>query len=211
MRGSPRYPVLPVLFFAVVLACDVSPRGDEVADTDGMMSAVEVEAAVNQVRPQYIQTFGSGARAATGLPAFYTPDAVYSDPDEETHAGLAAIREAFAEGLPPGATLRVSSFGSVGSGDLVVDMGAYTVELPQANAAPVQENGRYMIAIQRMDDGTWKIVRHLSALSAPGTPAVPDTATVPADTAGTRDTARTPDASRTPDTTRIRMDTVPRP
>ncbi|HUF12356.1 MAG TPA: nuclear transport factor 2 family protein [Longimicrobiales bacterium] len=175
------------------------------------MSATEVDAAVNQVRPQYIQTFGSGARAATGLPALYTADAVYSDSDGETHAGLAAIREAFADGVPPGASLRVSSFGSVGSGDLVVDMGAYTVDLPQANGAAVQENGRYMTAIQRMDDGTWKVVRHLAALSAPGTPAVPDTAIVRADTVGTRDTARTRDTTRTPDTTRIRMDTVPRP
>lgn len=207
---NPGFALLPLLLLLVIPACELSAGGDDdVAEgTRQMMSAAEADAALNQVRPQYIQTFASGARAATGLPALYTPDAVYSDPDEVTHAGHAAIREAFEEGVPAGATLRVRSFGAVGSGDLVVDMGAYTVEIPQAGGAPTQENGRYMIAIQRTDDGSWKVVRHLSALSAPGTPAVPDTAAARTDSLpASRDTA----APTSTDTTRPSRDSVPAP
>ena len=198
--------VLPLLFLLAIPACELTAGGDddEAAGTRGMMRGTEVDEAVNQVRPLYIQTFASGARAATGLPALYTSDAVYSDPDEQTHAGQAAIREAFADGVPAGATLRVSSFGAVGSGDLVVDMGRYTVEIPQPTGRPAQENGRYMIAIQRMDDGSWKVVRHLSAIMQSAATAVPDTASVRIDSLPARDTMT---ARR--DTTPARRDTLP--
>ena len=203
---SPSFATLPLLALVVFSACELSSGGDDdVAEgTREMMTPEEVDAAVNQVRPQYIQTFSSGARAATGLPALYTPDAVYSDPEEATHSGQAAIREAFADGLPAGATLRVSSFGAVGSGDLVVDMGRFTVELPQPNGQAMEQNGRYMIAIQRLDDGSWKIVRHLSALMGPGATAVPDTAAARPDTMPARDTT-----SARRDSLPSRADSVP--
>lgn len=208
---SPSFATLPLLAIVVFSACELSSGGDDdMAGTRRMMSPEEVDAAINQVRPQYIQTFASGARAATGLPALYTPDAVYSDPKEQTHAGQAAIRDAFAEGIPAGATLRVSSFGAVGSGDLVVDMGRFTVELPQPSGQPMQQNGRYMLAIQRMDDGSWKVVRHLSALMGPGATAVPDTATVGTDTMPTHDTttARHDSLPSPADSVPVRRDTA---
>ena len=215
MRRSSRFTRLPLLFapIALLAACEISAGDEEPAEgTRHMMTPTDVDAAIAQVRPQYIQTFATGARAATGLPALYTPDAVYSDPDGETYSGQAAIRRAFEEGVPTGSTIRLESFGAVGSGDLVVDMGGYTVETPQDGGAPLVENGRYMVAIQRMDDGTWKIVRHLSSQQGPGAQATADAARVGPDTAAARDTA-SPDSApaRTPDTTTVRMDTTPTP
>lgn len=212
MRRTARFTRLSLLFAPLVLlaACEISAGDDEEAEgTRQMMSPADVDAAVAHVRPQYIQTFASGARAATGLPALYTADAVYSDPEGQTYSGQAAIRQAFAEGVPTGSTIRLESFGAVGSGDLVVDMGGYTVETPQADGAPLRQHGRYMVAIQRMDDGTWKIVRHLSSQQGPGAQATADSALVRPDITPPRDTARRDTArAGTPDTTTHGMDTM---
>jgi ketosteroid isomerase-like protein len=97
------------------------------------------------------------------MPALYTPDAVLSDESEMTHAGQAAIARAFAQGTPPGSTIDIRSSGAIGSGDLIVDMGNYTFRMPNPQGGPaVSMNGRYLVVLQRLDDGSWKIARQMT-------------------------------------------------
>lgn len=159
-------------------ACEVSAGdpddADAVAGTRAMLPSAEADAAAQAVRDRVIQVFRTGAAAATGMPEVYTPDAVLSDEMEQTYSGQAAIRTAFSQGVPPGSLLDIRSFGAIGSGDLVVDMGTYTFTMPQPGGAPEQMNGRYLVALQRLDDGNWKIVRQITDMvGAGGAMAVP--------------------------------------
>ena len=64
--------------------------------------------------------------------------------------------------MPPGTSIDIRSIGAIGSGDLVVDMGTYTFSMSDSAGGSAQQmHGRYLIVIQRMDDGSWKIVRQV--------------------------------------------------
>jgi ketosteroid isomerase-like protein len=127
-----------------------------------MMPAAEADSIARTFGDGVRQVFTTGAAAATGLPAMYTPDAQLFDETETTYTGHDAIARGFSQGMPPGATLDIRSTGAVGSGDLVVDMGSYTFSVPNPQGgAPIQMQGRYMVALQRTEDGSWKIVRQI--------------------------------------------------
>lgn len=168
--------VLPVLLplLVAVAACEVSSEGprddDEAADTaampagtESMMANDEAESIARGVRQRVTAILQSGTQAATDMPSVYSVDAVLSDESETTWAGNAQIARAFAQGMPPGASIDIRSTGARGSGDLVVDMGTYTVNMPNPQGgSPIAMHGRYLVVLQRMSDGSWKIVRQLT-------------------------------------------------
>lgn len=166
MRGSSmRSTLLWLATIGAVAACEVSSQGprDRPEGTTAMMANDEAESIARGVRQSVTLVLQSGERAATDMPGLYTPDAVLSDESEVTHAGNPQIARSFAQGMPPGATIDIRSTGAIGSGDLVVDMGNYTLTMPNPQGgAPMTMNGRYLVALQRMSDGSWKIVRQLT-------------------------------------------------
>ena len=186
MRGLPTraaWLVLPLL--VAVASCEVSshgPRDDKkVVGTPEMMPAGQADSIARLVRDATTAAFASGAAAATAIPATYAQDAVLSDGMNQTHAGHAAIARVYAQGMPPGASIDIRSSGAIGSGDLVVDMGTYTVRIPNPTGGATEIPGRYLIAIQRMDDDSWKIVRQIENPIGPAPS--PSSAPAPADSA----------------------------
>ena len=196
MRRFPSGARWSLLALVVATGCEVSSHGprdrEKVRGTTEMMAAGEADSIAGMVREAVMATFGTGPQAASGMPALYTQDAVLSDVTEQTHSGNAAIARWFAQGMPPGASISIRSTGATGSGDLVVDMGTYTFSAPDPRGGPPMEmRGRYMIAIQQMSDGSWKIVRQIDdamgiggAVSAGPPPSGP-----PANGAATTDSA----------------------
>ena len=199
LAGRARAAGALTLVFVAVTACEVSsegPRDREDADTavategtHAMMATDEAESIARGVRQRVTAILQSGAQAASDMPAVYTRDAVLSDESETTYAGNTQIARAFAQGMPPGATIDIRSTGALGSGDLVVDMGNYTVRMPNPQGgAPVSMNGRYLVVLQRMSDGSWKIVRQVTDVvgiggAIPGGPPVDTSAAARPDTA----------------------------
>ena len=166
-HASPRARLALIPVLLVAGACEVSSEGprdrDDAEGTTAMMPATEADSIASAVRRHVTTILASGAQAATTMPAVYTADAVLSDESEATHAGQAAIARAFAQGIPPGATIDIRSTSVIGSGDLVVDMGTYTFTMPNPQGgAAMPMNGRYLVVLQRMTDGSWKIARQLT-------------------------------------------------
>ena len=170
--------VLPLL--VATASCEVSSHGppdrEKVESTPEMMPANEVDSIAREVRATFIERFGRGG-ADTTLAAMYAPDAIFSDETGTTHNG-AQIRNAFAS-MPPGTRLELTSFGPVGSGDLNVDIGTYVVSFTTPGGQQIRAPGRYMIALQRMNDDSWRVVRQISSAdpttrSAPGSESIPD-------------------------------------
>ena len=162
-----------LILTVAVTGCEVSshgPRDREKNESPGaMMPAARADSIARLIRDATTAAFATGPGAATGIPALYAPDAVLSDASNETHAGHAAITRAYTEGMPPGASIEIASAGAIGSGDLVVDMGTYTFRMPNpAGGPPIEVPGRYLGAIQRMDDGSWKVVRMVENPIGPG-------------------------------------------
>ena len=165
MRGSATRGA--VLFLAAILAaagCEVSSDGprDRPEGTQTMMPSGEADSIARALREVVQAAFTRGAGAGPALAATYAPDARLSDVNEVTISGHEAIAQSFAQGMPPGASIDIRSSGAIGSGDLVVDMGTYTFSMPNPEGGiPVKMRGRYMIALQRMSDGSWKVVRQI--------------------------------------------------
>lgn len=187
-----RWPILTLLFAA--LGCEVSsegPRDREAEGTKAMMPASEVDSIARRMRTEFAEWFATGGEPSTMVSSMYAPDAIFSDELGRTHAGRAALGRAFSR-MAPGSSIETRSLGAVGSGDLLVDLGTYEVTFPLANGERATANGRYMLAFQRMDDGSWKVVRQLTTGgAAAGNAGTPDTTRAPADTGtAAADTAR---------------------
>ena len=189
MRRFPSGARWSLLALVVATGCEISSHGprdrEKVAGTPEMMPAAQADSIARVMRDATTAAFTTGAAAATEIPALYAPDAVLSDGMNETHAGHAAIARAYAQGMPPGASIDIRSAGAIGSGDLIVDMGTYTFRMPNpAGGAAIEIPGRYLIAMQRMDDGSWKIVRQVenpigTGAAVGGAPPVDTTAMAP--------------------------------
>lgn len=163
-----RWPILLVLIAGA--GCEVSSHGprdrEKVAGTRAMMPAAEVDSIARRMRIEFAEWFAAGGEASTMVRAMYAPDAIFSDELGTTHSGRAALEHAFSQ-MAPGSQIEIRSFGALGSGDLLVDLGTYEVSFPVPNGERASANGRYMIAYQRMEDGTWKVVRQLTTADAP--------------------------------------------
>lgn len=175
--------------------CEVSSHGprdrEKVEGARSMMVAAEADSVARDMASAVAAAIASGPQAATTMPELFAPDAVFSDVTERSYAGQAAIRAAYAQGLPAGASIDIRSQSVMGSGDLVVDMGRYTVNVPNPQGgAATSINGRYLVVLQRMDDGSWKIARQLTDAVGIGG-ALPDGPRVPGDTSRAGDSAAT--------------------
>ncbi len=147
----------------VLAGCEVSSEGPRDRPDETMMPAPEADSIARGMAQAVTDAIASGRQAATDLPALYAPDAVLSDESEQSYAGQGAITRAFAQGIPAGASIDIRSESVIGSGDLVVDMGHYTFSMPNPQGgARMDMRGRYLVVLQRMDDGSWKIARQLT-------------------------------------------------
>ena len=198
-----RIGIAPLALAVLLPACEVSagPDDDPAVGTRGMMASTEVDSIARDVRERFSRWFAAGAGDAATADSLYASDVIFSDEMEQTHRGLDGIRSAFSE-MQPGSTIEIQSFGAVGSGDLIVDLGTYAIAFPTPDGQRMTARGRYMIALQRMTDGTWKVVRQLSSASLPGggmpldsLAATRDSAWPAGDSVATRDSAARRDSA----------------
>ena len=170
MRPVPtgsRWMILSLL--AATAACEVSadgPRDREAAGTRAMMPASEVDSIARTLRTGFTEWFERGGEPSAMIPAMYATDAILSDEYGRTHSGRAAIEASF-QPMAPGTQIDFRSFGAVGSGDLIVDIGSYELRYTMPDGQRGTATGRYMTAHQRMEDGSWKLVRQLTTSGEP--------------------------------------------
>lgn len=90
---------------------------------------------------------------------FYAPDARVLAPNSPMAQGHTEIRAAFQAFLDAGlTTMELSSIDVLASGDLVVDVGSYRFGMQPPGSEPIEDVGKYVVALRRQGDGSLKIV-----------------------------------------------------
>ena len=96
---------------------------------------------------------------AAALGALYTADAVLLAPDLPVAQGPAAIQAVFQGYLDAGAeSLELETTAFEDQGDVVVEVGRYTLGLRPPGEDPITDVGKYLVVFARQADGSlrWK-------------------------------------------------------
>ena len=100
-------------------------------------------------------------RDGTALLAWYTNDAIAMPPHYPAVQGHAAIRT-WIESMPPISRINFVVEEIVGSGDLAIVRGTYTMSLTVPGVPhPVDDRGKYIEIRKRQPDGTWPMWRDI--------------------------------------------------
>jgi uncharacterized protein (TIGR02246 family) len=122
-----------------------------------------------------VAEWSAAARAenAEAFASFYADDAVLMLEGAPDVSGKTAIRETI-EGMmqDPNFALGFTTTNIVvaGSGDLAYETGRYVITSSDANNAPANQSGGYVVVWRKQADGTWKVVID-APISDPSAPA----------------------------------------
>jgi uncharacterized protein (TIGR02246 family) len=158
--------ILPLAFTAGACAAPPAPV-DTTADV----------AAVSAVAEAWAAAYNAGDAAAVA--ALYSADAVFMRNHQPALEGQAAVQTAMEEQMAAMTTMiNVMPDQTLVMGDTAVGTGTFTMTLtPKAEgAAPINDEGGYMVVMQRQADGVWKIWRQIgnSAMPMPMAPMADD-------------------------------------
>jgi uncharacterized protein (TIGR02246 family) len=125
-------------------------------------------AAIDSVRNQYAATWRTGN--AEQLAALYAPDALVLYPNQPAIVGQAAIAtyfkgffDEFAQDL-----FELTSEEIQVAGTWAFDRGTVRWRgIPRAGGDPVEDNGKYLVILQRQPDGTWRVARDMDNSDRP--------------------------------------------
>lgn len=141
-------------------AADSSAAGATAADTTSGVAAVA------KVRQAWAD--GAHNKDAPGVAAMYTEDAVLVGSDQPLTSGRSAIQAALEKAFPMSHGLQINSENTDVSGDLAYDFGTYAQELSPPGGKTTVVGGAYLVVLKRQSDGSWKIVRHMTATPPKG-------------------------------------------
>jgi len=154
---------LPVFVVSLGACAAPAPPVDTTADA----------AAVSAAADAWATAYNAGNAAGVG--ALYAADAVFMRNHQPALNGQAAIQAAMAEQMAAmGTRINVTPGETMVMGDTAVGTGQFTTTLTPraAGVAPINDEGGYMVVMQRQADGAWKISHHIgnSVLPMPAAP-----------------------------------------
>jgi uncharacterized protein (TIGR02246 family) len=141
-------------------AGDSSAAGASAADT------ANAAAAVAKVREAWAD--GAHNKDAAGVAAMYTDDAVLVGSEQPLTSGRSAIQAALEKQFPISHGLQINSENTDVSGDLAYDFGTYAQEVQPPGGKMTVVGGAYLVVLKRQANGSWKIVRHMTATPPKG-------------------------------------------
>lgn len=136
------------------IGAEAEPAGEMGSVTDQSAAREEID----RIREEWIRAARAGDAAAVA--ALYTDDARMVGAGNPSMEGRQAIQEGLSfEGVTD---MEITSEDTVVGADLAADWGSFsqTVQTPDGEEQTV--NGRYLVVVERQDDGTWGISHHLS-------------------------------------------------
>jgi uncharacterized protein (TIGR02246 family) len=143
---------LVMLAAALMTGCNQAPPASAPVDQ------AAIGAAVDSVTTSFFNAFA--ARDTDAVAAFYTDDAHLLPANMARADGRDAIRAGWAGFMStPGVQLTGASNGKVVSeaGDLVVDLGTYSMKWQDAKGKEMVDTGKY-VTVYKKTNGAWKIV-----------------------------------------------------
>lgn len=165
--------VLPLVFaaFACTPAEDTAVTADTAAPGDTVAARPDPAAAragIERIRDNWRSA--AERDDAGAVAALYADDAIFVGTETAEVRGRAAIQEMFGQQFPMSTVSRIESRDLTVSGDMAYDYGEFTQQITPPNAPGQTINGHYLVVLRRQNDGSWKIVRHVSTTPA-ATPA----------------------------------------
>jgi ketosteroid isomerase-like protein len=125
------------------------------------VAAVDPAASVDAVRAADAQwSKAAAANDVEGTIAFYSDDAVVLPPNVAMAMDKGAERKEWADILAPGTNLSwtAGKIESSKSGDLVYDVGIYTLITKAGKGKVTTDGGKYLAVWKKQADGKWKAV-----------------------------------------------------
>lgn len=145
-------------------ACQQAEQTQATADVSEKASGAN-PAASGELRAQWVAAAERDDAAAVA--AMYAEDAVFLGNDGTAYNGRAAIETALAESFKTGSGLTVTEETTETAGDVVYATGQWRQQVATPDGKTVDAEGRYLVVSRLQQDGTWKIVRHVSLLKPP--------------------------------------------
>lgn len=164
--------LLIVLAGIAVAGCAKSgpPAADTTASKPGTTtpaaSVADAKAEIWKVRDAWVAA--AEKKDAAAVAALYADDAVVVGTDMPATSGRSAIQAAFAKAFPMTTDLKVHSEMTDASGDLGYDYGTYSEHVSPPKGKAMDVGGTFLVTLRRQTDGSWKIVRHLTATPPKG-------------------------------------------
>jgi uncharacterized protein (TIGR02246 family) len=127
-------------------------------------------AVIDKVRNEFIAAFNAADVAK--IVAQYTDDAVIMPTQQPALTGHAGIEEYNKKLFGAySAKITITPVETKVFGDRALDRGTYTMELtPKAGGAPMKDEGKYLVLLQRQADGSWKVTHDIDNSSLPAAP-----------------------------------------
>ena len=146
-----------LLMFVVLFGCGpAAEQPDPVAEAAQRTKDVE---AVKAIPAKFAVAFS--AADTSGLAAMYANDAIRMPPNESPVVGNEAIAASFQatfDQFTPGIKLSPEEVNV--DGGLGFIRGTYEITLtPRAEGETMQDNGKYVVIVQKQSDGSWKTYR----------------------------------------------------
>lgn len=135
-------------------------------------------AAIEKIRSDYTSAWKAGD--ADRIANLYGDDAIALPGNQPTASGRSAIlkfNKDFFDQFTPG-SLDLGPQETKIIGDWAFDRGTYTVmATSKAGGQPMNDQGRYLVILQRQADGSWKVARDMDNNDHPPAPPPPESAT----------------------------------
>ena len=141
---------LSVLLAVLIGACTSQPKTPAV-DT------AAISAALDSLNTAFVAAVA--ARDTSAVASFYASDAQLLPPGMPRVDGQDAIRTSWAGFLrTPGLEFHITSVNPIitEAGDMVIDVGSYTMKSTDAKGKPMEDVGKYVTVLKKADGG-WKI------------------------------------------------------
>lgn len=161
--------VLPMVFaaFACAPAEDTAVTADTAAPGDTAAARADPAAARAEIERLRDNWRSAADRDDAGaVAALYADDAIFVGTETAEVRGRAAIQETFGQQFPMSTISRIDSRDLTVSGDMAYDYGEFTQQVTPPNAPGQTINGHYLVVLRRQNDGSWRIVRHVSTTPA---------------------------------------------
>ena len=152
----------------VLCACAKSGAPGADSSEAGAAAADTTNGAASVAKVRQAWADGAHNKDAALVARMYTDDAVLVGSDQPLASGRSAIQAALEKNFPISHGLQINSENTDVSGDLAYDFGTYAQEVQPPGGKATVVGGAYLVVLKRQSDGSWKIVRHVTATPPKG-------------------------------------------